>query len=91
MANVDNILKGLQTAVNAIDTLMPAAEALGLPDIISKVSGVISSTVDVAINVKQRIDEGKIVVANEDRDEIEAIIGRLTIANDELAKRIADS
>jgi len=72
-----------------VDKLAPLAGMLG-PQA-AAIGKIVEGLTDVGQTVLERAQEGAVVIASEDQDEIRAINQRLAAKNDELAQRIADS
>lgn len=86
--DTSNIIAGLRSGVGLIDILTPVAKEHGLG---GNLLPIVASLAAIGANALERIEEGKLVASERDRAVIEAINRELAIANDKLAKMIAES
>lgn len=91
MKNLSDILEGLQGALTTAQKLAPVAEAFGLPVQVTAIASMAKAAVDVAQNVVERIEDGRIVASNEDAGRARALLSDLQDANDALAAKISAS
>lgn len=84
-----NMLSGLQSGLAVVEQLSTTATALGAPaGLIATVAKIGGALVETAQNVKQRVDEGAIVVSSDDQARLQSILATLQAKNDELAAYI---
>ena len=79
---VDQLERGLDTAHSLAATL----SAVGVP-----YAGLARSLLEIAQNVKDRVEEGAIVATSEDRIAVSSILSRLQAENDRLNAEIEKS
>ena len=88
MFNVSGLINSLRTVSNAVMTATPIASALGIGE---KVISMAEIALDIAKNVGDRVEEGTIVVASHEANDIKMLISELQAINDNLAEQIASS
>lgn len=86
--DVGAIAKGLDTVLDAVQKLGPLA---GIAGMIAPVSTIVISAIQIGNNLLKRFEEGKEVLASNDKAKIEAILADLQAVNDRLNKAIEDS
>jgi len=88
--NVNAILDGLQTGLLAAQQISAAATALGAPTgLITTATGIASAVLEGARNVKDRVDEGHIVLApGTSQERLKEILTGIQKVNDDLAAYI---
>jgi len=91
MFDVTEVLKGLQAALDTAKNLAPVAQALGMPAEVAVIANVASAAADVANNIAQRIEDGRIVASNEDAAAVRSILADLQAENDNLARIVGAS
>jgi hypothetical protein len=68
--NFTGLLSGLRKGLDAVETLMPIATAMGAPTgLITTVTNIAQAVLETGQNVSERVTEGKIVATSEDQDE----------------------
>lgn len=87
--DVKSILETIRKGVEFAEGLQPALALIpGAGPIIATAVAAAGAVTDVITNIKERVDEGQIVMASEDQSEIKGYIDRLEKVNDELAAYI---
>lgn len=84
-----HILSRLNAAKELVKVVAPLVGFGG--ETVEKVTTIATAALDLAENVKNRIEEGQIVMESHDKDQLEAILAQIQEANDELARRVAES
>ena len=87
--DLKQILAGLRQGLEVVDQLAPFAGVLGPQG--AAIGKIVEGLTEVGQTVLERAQEGAVVLASEDQDEIREINQRLAAKNDHLAQRIADS
>lgn len=90
MVDLGSVASGLYRVLGGIKTIMPLAKAIG-GDTLTKIIGLVDSTIDVASNIKERVEDGTVVAGSNDLSEINDILSELQSENDKLAAYIAQS
>jgi len=90
--DVKKILSTLETGVQFAENLTPLLDFLPggavVSSILAKAPEVIGAVTDIAANVVQQLDDGKIVMESNDENQIRAMLTRLEAADDALAAYI---
>jgi hypothetical protein len=87
--NLGSLLSGLQSGLAVVEQLSATATALGAPTgLVTTVAKIGGALLETAQNVKQRVDEGKIVASSTDQAQLKTILETLQAKNDELAAYI---
>lgn len=81
--DLKTILQNLQKGIDTAQSIAGPLAAIGVPG-----AGLAKALLDVAENVKLRIDEGAVVATTDDEESVKAIIERLQAINDDLAAEI---
>jgi hypothetical protein len=81
--DLNDILEGLEQGLAAATKIAGPLAAVGVP-----YAGVAKALLEVAENVRARIEDGAVVAAEKDRARIADIITSLQAANDRLAAEI---
>ena len=82
---VGPVINGMETALKAVQAMMPTAGKLG---IVANVATIGVAAIAIGRNILARVEDGKTVLASRDQEIIKKILGELQSANDELAKAI---
>jgi thiazole synthase ThiGH ThiG subunit len=86
------LLDLIKNGVDVAEQLAPVISMIpGAGPLINTAVKVADAMTEMATNVKDRVDEGQIVLNSNQADELDAIVNRLAAINDDLAKRIQDS
>ena len=88
MLSIGSITSALRSISNMVGYAFPVAKVLGVND---KFIDIVKTATEIAENISNRVDEGKIVVASHDAEELKRIIAELQKANDTLAEQIDES
>jgi hypothetical protein len=88
--NVAGLIDGLQGILKAVQTLEPAAKALGLPPVIANVATIAIAATGVIQNVLARGETMVGSLSEQDEAKLRAILADLQASNDQLASVIAD-
>ena len=73
--NITDILKGLQTAAEAVQGLAPLTAAIGLPS--AQIAAAAGAVSDIAGHVSDRIKTGEIAATSENQAELSDLIDQL--------------
>lgn len=84
--DLKTILQNLQKGIDTAQSIAGPLAAIGVPG-----AGLAKALLEVAENVKARIDEGAVVATSDDAAEVKLIIERLQTINDQLAAEIEES
>jgi hypothetical protein len=85
--DADAIIHGLQAASMAAQALAPLAGSAGLDT--GAVGRLTAATAEIAANIVERVDEGKLVLSSNDETFVRETAAKLAKVNDDLAARIA--
>lgn len=88
--NIKDILAALNKGADFVEAVAPVATILGGP-MVGMVTGVISAVSEIATNIQERANEGKVVFGIGDAAQIQVVLDRITAANDSLNKAIEQS
>lgn len=86
----EDILKGLEGILGAVQAIAPIAKALGGPAV-ANFADLAATGAAIGRNVLTRVEEGEAVMTEHDQAKAKTIIDRLAAINDDLAKEIAES
>jgi hypothetical protein len=87
--NMRSILDTIKSGVEFVEGLKPALALIpGAGPLIATAVSAAGAVSEVITNIKERVDEGKIVMASNDQAEIKGYVERLEKVNDELAAYI---
>lgn len=87
--NVRAILDTIAKGVEFVEQLQPVIGMIpGAGPIVATAISAAGAVTEVVANIKQRVDEGQIVMASDDEAEIKGYVDRLEKVNDELAAYI---
>jgi len=88
---ISEFLKAAAEASEALEKMVPLAQSLGAPAVLGQVAATASGLLEVAQNVKARIDERELIASVDDEAAALAIVKQLQTTNDRLAVYIAAS
>lgn len=87
--DVKSILETIRKGVEFAEGLVPALSQIpAAGPIVTTAIAAAGAVSEVITNIKERIDEGKIVMASDDQAEVKAYVERIEKVNDELAAYI---
>jgi hypothetical protein len=83
------IMQTIRKGVEFAESLMPALSLIpGAGPILATAISAAGAVTEVVTNIKERVDEGKIVLESKDAAEIKGYVDRLETVNDQLAAYI---
>jgi predicted house-cleaning NTP pyrophosphatase (Maf/HAM1 superfamily) len=87
--NARAILDTIKRGVEFVEGLKPALAMIpGVGPLLTTAVSAAGAVTEVVNNIKERVDEGKIVFSSTDQSEIKGYVQRLERVNDELAAYI---
>lgn len=87
--NIRGILDTIRKGVEFAEQLTPMISMIpGAGTIVATAINAAGAVTEVVTNIKERVDEGKIVLASDDQAEIKGYVDRLEKVNDEMAAYI---
>jgi hypothetical protein len=89
--NFAGIISGVESALKAVNELMPIAEAMGAPAMIANISTIAIAAIATAHNTLDRATELKEGISSNDEKRLRELIAQLQGVNDKLAGEIAAS
>lgn len=83
--NFAEILAGLEKGLDTVNTLLPVAQAVGVPvELVSKVTNIASAVLETGQHVQVLVNEGTIEATSQDQDALKATLADIQARNDAL-------
>ena len=81
--------KGLEF-VSGLTEALPQGIKDAMPEVVGKAAQIGGAVLETAVNIKERVDEGKIVASSQDQEQLKTILAGIRDENDKLRRYIAE-
>jgi hypothetical protein len=88
--NIAGLLTGMETALKAVNEMMPVAQKFGVPAIVANVSTIAIAAIGIGHNVLERAQGVKDALSEQDETKLRGMLSDLQAVNDRLAGQIAE-